>query len=306
MENITQKIAIDIGYGDTKVMANGKTFKFPSAITQIRQSQVQNSEQDPQTYSFNDVFYLVGDDAINSAIATRGYGFLKKYSPLLIYKAIEEVCFYYDKPIEIATGLSLVNQSEAKDFISKISSFTINGVSLKPKIFLFAQGQGIYNDMNGCKDGLVCVVDIGYNTLDFLVFGNGKPNNSLCFANKKGANLAIVDLQKILMREFKVDFSEQEAKRVFLNKKIKIAGEEVDFSDAINSSMQHYADEIVNEIINKNGDIIAKADCVIIGGGGAYFLQKEYLQELQRANYIFVKDSEFSNVRGYFNGAFNK
>ena len=62
------------------------------------------------------------------------------------------------------------------------------------------------------------------------------------------------------MREFKVDFSEQEAKRVFLNKKIKIAGEEVDFSDAINSSMQHYADEIVNEIINKNGDIIAKAD----------------------------------------------
>ena len=53
-------------------------------------------------------------------------------------------------------------------------------------------------------------------------------------------------------------------------------------------------------------DIAYDVDVLIIGGGGAYFLQKEYLQELQRANYIFVKDSEFSNVRGYFNGAFNK
>lgn len=301
----TQKIAIDLGYGDTKVMANGKTFKFPSAISQIRQSQIQ-SEQDSKAINFNNAFYLVGDDAINSAIATRGYGFLKKYSPLLIYKAIIEARLDSNKPIEIATGLSLVNQGEAKDFISKISSFVVNGVSLEPKVFLFAQGQGIYNDMKEHKDGLVCVVDIGYNTLDFLVFENGKPNNTLCFANKKGANLAIVDLQKILMREFKVDFSEQEAKKVFLNKKIKIAGEEVDFSDAINSSMQHYADEIINEIINKNGDIIAKADSVIMGGGGAYFLQKEYLQEAQKANYVFVKESEFSNVRGYFNGAFNQ
>ena len=305
MKNTTQKIAIDIGYGDTKVMVNDKTFKFPSAISQIRQSQIQSSEQDAKAFSFNNAFYLVGDDAINSAIATRGYGFLQKYSPLLIYKAIVEVGFDFNKPIEIATGLSLVNQGEAKDFISKISSFVINGVSLESKVFLFAQGQGIYNDMKEHKEGLVCVVDIGYNTLDFLVFENGKPNNALCFANEKGANIAIVDLQKIL-RQFKVDFSEQEAKKVFLDKKIKIAGEEVDFSDVINSSMQHYADEIINEIINKNGDIIAKADSVIMGGGGAYFLQKEYLQEAQKANYVFAKESEFSNVRGYFSGAFNQ
>ncbi len=305
MQNKPQKIAIDIGYGDTKVMISGKTFKFPSAISQIRQSQIQSSEQDSKAFSFNNALYLVGDDAINSAIATRGYGFLQKYSPLLIYKAMIEAGLSVDKPIEIATGLSLVNQAEVQDFVSKISSFMINGVHLEPKVFLFAQGQGIYNDMKSYKEGLVCVMDIGYNTLDFLVFENGRPNNALCFANKKGANIAIVDLQKILMREFKVDFSEQEAKKVFLNKKVKIAGEEVDFSDEINSSMQHYADEIINEIINKNEDIVAKAESVIIGGGGAYFLSKEILQETQKANYIFVKEPEFSNVRGYFNGTFS-
>ena len=43
-----------------------------------------------------------------------------------------------------------------------------------------------------------------------------------------------------------------------------------------------------------------------MGGGGAYFLQKEYLQEAQKANYVFAKESEFSNVRGYFSGAFNQ
>lgn len=56
MKNTTQKIAIDIGYGDTKVMVNDKTFKFPSAISQIRQSQIQSSEQDAKAFSFNNTY----------------------------------------------------------------------------------------------------------------------------------------------------------------------------------------------------------------------------------------------------------
>ena len=48
-----QKIAIDIGYGDTKVMFEGKCFKFPSAISQVREAQVILNDKEVDTYTFN-------------------------------------------------------------------------------------------------------------------------------------------------------------------------------------------------------------------------------------------------------------
>ena len=83
-----QKIAIDLGYGDTKVMANGKLFKFPSAISQVRQSLIQAEKKD--TFLFNGIEYEVGSKALRNAVATRGYLFLQKYSPLLIFNALLE------------------------------------------------------------------------------------------------------------------------------------------------------------------------------------------------------------------------
>ena len=299
----SRKIAIDLGYGDTKVMANGKLFKFPSAISQVRQSLIQAEKKD--TFLFNGIEYEVGSKALRNAVATRGYLFLQKYSPLLIFNALLEAQFDLKKPIEIATGLSLVNQSEAQDFLKHIESFVVNDIQIKPQISLFAQGQGIYNEANIQSNGLVCVIDIGYNTFDFLVFENNQPKVELCFANKMGANLAIVDLQKLLIKEFKVDFSEQEAKEVFLKKEVRIAGKSIDFTDIVNSAIQNYTNFIFDELFSKSGDTLKKAEAVIIGGGGAYFLTKEHLEQVHNANYVFSDNPEFANVRGYYKGSFS-
>ncbi|EAL4170535.1 ATPase, partial [Campylobacter jejuni] len=53
----TQKIAIDIGYGDTKVFFNGKTLKFPSAVSEVRQAQVDLSETKTDIYTYNGTQY---------------------------------------------------------------------------------------------------------------------------------------------------------------------------------------------------------------------------------------------------------
>ena len=126
----------------------------------------------------------------------------------------------------------------------------------------------------------------------------------MCFANKKGANLAITNLQKFLIKEFRVDFNEQEAKEVFVKKEIEIAGKKIDFSDVINSIMQRYVRTITDEVFSKAEDILSKTKNIVIGGGGAYFLKKEYLEDLHKANYLFLDNPEYSNVLGYYKSAF--
>ncbi|EAJ7530409.1 plasmid segregation protein ParM [Campylobacter jejuni subsp. doylei] len=300
----TQKIAIDIGYGDTKVFLNGKTLKFPSAVSEVRQAQVDLSETKTDIYTYNGTQYRVGEKAITNAIATRGFNFLNKYSPLLVFHALNQAGVDLSQPIEIATGLSILNYHSANDFKEVIENFTINKIHLEPSVFLFAQGQGIFLEYPNHEDSLVGVIDIGYNTLDFLVFEDKEPRSDLCFANQGGANRIIVDLQKILTREFRVDFSEQEAKKVFLNKEVKIAGKVVDFKDEIKSMTERYIDFVLDEFVNKCGDLMMRSDGVIIGGGGAYFLDQEYIKETHSNIILAPSPHEFSNVRGYYKGAF--
>lgn len=304
-ELIAQNIAIDIGYGDTKVMYDGKFFKFPSAISQVRQAQVVLSDNEKDIYTFNGAKFKVGQKATRDAVPTRGFNFLFKYSPLLIRHALNLAGVDTNKNVNLATGLSLLNYKEADSFMKAVSKFSVNDEVLKLKTSLFAQGQGIFVEYPDEKnDKLICIIDIGYNTLDFLVFEDNEPSNDLCFANQNGANKIIVDLQKLVSREYSVDFSEQEAKKVFLSKELTIAGQTIDFSDTINSMTTQYADTIMDSLSNQAGDIIKRADAIIISGGGAYFLDNDYV----RKEYPHIRFSElpyeFANVRGYYRAAF--
>lgn len=305
-EQTTQNIAIDIGYGDTKVMYDGKFFKFPSAISQVRQAQVILNDKESDTYAFNGSNFKVGQKATRDAVPTRGFNFLFKYSPLLIAHALKLAKVDTSKPIALATGLSLLNYKEASNFMKVVSKFSVNDEVYHLKTSLFAQGQGIFVEYPNQKDDkLICIIDIGYNTLDFLVFEDNEPSNELCFANQNGANKVIVDLQKLVSREYSVDFSEQEAKKVFLSKKLVIAGQEIDFSDTINSMTTQYADAVMDSLNNQAGDIIKRADAIIVSGGGAYFLDIDYIRKQYPHIHFSELPYEFANVRGYYRAAFS-
>ncbi|MCR6590509.1 PRTRC system protein D [Campylobacter insulaenigrae] len=302
----TQKISMDIGYGDTKVFFNNKLFKFPSAIEQVRQTQVDLKEEKIDVYSYNGVHFRVGEKALLNAIATRGFNFLTKYSPLLVFHALKLAGVDLNKPIELATGLSLLNFHKSNEFIESLNEFSINKENIKLNITLFAQGQGIFLENKSKQDEIVGIIDIGYNTLDFLVFDNDTPRSDYCFANQNGANKIIVDLQKMLTKEFKVNISEQEAKKAFVNKSIKVLGEIVDLEDTIKTMTFSYMDIILDEVYNNCNDILVRADKIILGGGGAYFLDEESIKD-KYPNMIMAKTPhEFSNVRGYFLGAFKE
>ena len=291
-----QRLSIDLGYGDTKVVVGDKIFKFASAIEKRKESQAEYNSDHDDVYLFKGRKYTVGDRALVNAISTRGFNFLLKYGALLIYHAIELAGLDKNEPIEIIVGLSILNWQEKDIFIDTLKTINVNDSIITPKIHLMAQGQGIYLDYVGNKNGLVCVADIGYNTFDFLVFEDGKPRQDLSYATNKGANEIITELQTKLKKRFNFDATEQIAKDTFINGYIMHYGEKIDLSDEIDESKEDYAEYILDEMKNKGVDILRSATAVIFSGGGAYFLNKTK----NPSNVVFSSlPYEYANVRGY-------
>jgi len=274
-----QRLSIDLGYGDTKVVAGDKTFKFSSAIEKHKESQAEYDSSSDDVYLFKGRRYKVGDKALANAISTRGFNFLLKYGALLIYHAIELSELDKTKPIELVIGLSILNWQDKEQFIDTLRVINVNDTILNPHIYLMAQGQGIYLDYAGEKNGIVCVADIGYNTFDFLVFEDGKPRQDLSYATNKGANEIITELQTRLKKRFNFDATEQIAKDVFLNGYIMHYGEKIDLSEEIDESKEEYADYILDEMRSKAIDLLRSATTVIFSGGGSYFLNKKQLHQ---------------------------
>ncbi len=303
MDEITQRIAIDIGYGDTKVMIKDKIFKFASAIEKKKEAQANYQEIINDVYEFGGKQYTVGDKALSNAISTRGFNFLVKYSPLIVYHAIKLAGLDTTKPIHIITGLSIINWQEKEQFTNALKKINVNNEIIEPKIKLMAQGQGIYHDYKEKLDkGDVCIVDIGYNTFDFLVFTDGNPRQDLSFATKKGSNEIITELQTKIKKRFQFDASEQIAKKIFINKSVEIYGELTDLTDEIEDAKKDYADFIIDELISQRGDLLKTAKKVIFSGGGAYFLDDVKILKNTPNVAFSTKPYEFANVRGYYNG----
>lgn len=302
-------IAIDIGYGDVKVFANGKEFKFSNAVSlkgiDVEKYKILNTDNNPpkNEYVFNNKTYLV-DKKINNSFNTRNIKYLMNYAPLLIYHALKlaNIDMQDGKDRLLATGLSVLNSKHANEFGKIINKFYINDelIDFKGNVKIRPQGRGIFDAYKGDKSGLVYVVDIGFNTLDILAYKDGESIPEDCFANEQGANKIITDMKNILENKFdEISFSEQQAKEIFLKGFIEIAGEKIDFSEEIEFLKNNYTEYLVN-ILSSRKDILYNAKTVIFSGGGAYFLDKELVKELVKTATFSEEPYEFANVRGYY------
>jgi plasmid segregation protein ParM len=305
------ELAIDIGYGHTKVKTKEKEFKFPTAIELVKTQWIETDN-----YTFEGKKFNVGEDATRNALPTRDYEFLYKYSPLLIVESLKKANIVYEDNMILKTGLSLYDISKSpifnkdcknrgEEFVKRISKFYINDKEYSFNIKLFAQGQGIWQDYcieNGIiDDGYDVVVDIGYRTNDIIVFKDGKTDKAVSSADNKGINQITIELQTFLNKSYDINFTEQEVGKILENKYIDISGARKDLTIVINDIVSAYIETLFDSLKANYGEILKIAKRVIISGGGAYII-KEYTDTLP-ANIVFSKNPmEYSNARGYFNG----
>lgn len=306
------KIAIDIGYGDVKVYLRNENgienyFKFTNAVSFAGNTSVNYHQNALEVFTFNDLEYLVGNDALwNTPFTARRYQYLHEYAPLLVYKALKMANISTKEDVQLITGLSLKDWAKAEEFGQRLSNIFVNNehYSIAPEnIYIVPQGKGVYVDYKNSHEiteDCFAIVDIGYNTFDFLVFINGSPVPNKNYANMLGVNNLVQELQKYLTKELNITtFSEQEVKTILFERSVRIGAKTHDLSLPIKKEIIKYSKLLQNEILEKNEDMINRVFKVIFSGGGAYLLKEENVQLFDNQAYS-ATPYEFANVRGYY------
>jgi len=300
------KIAIDIGYSQTKITApDGKLFKFPTAISFAIDSGINYGED--EIYEFEGKKYRVGEIASEESFTTTEYKFLNKFAPLVIFHVLNKLKLI-DKAqkevIQLRTGLALTDWAKKDEFIERIKNININGITIKTEPILIPQGAGVYYDYvvskcNNQAPSSASIIDIGYNTINFLVFQNGAPVKSQCKAFPGHGVVSIIrPLTNWLEAKYSTKFPETQVNKFLMDEKFIYYGENQE--DAIKMIKQlklNFVEKLFNSILVSEKKILGMSEKVIISGGGTYMLENVAFPK----NVDFTeKPYEFSNVRGYF------
>ncbi|MGA1847589.1 hypothetical protein [Deferribacter abyssi] len=303
-------VSVDIGYGDVKVVFSEggglRQEKFPTAIASISSENYSDGTlfKKEISFSFEGQLYSVGDIAKANAIVTTSYEFLYKYSPLVLYYIIEKFNIDYSNTvIGLGLPLSYYTREKIDNMHHRLKKFAVNDISISADVKIFAQGVGcffdyLFTDNVAITNGIV--VDVGYNTIEFIVIQNGKVKKADSRGMiKKGLSMLVVELQKIIQSKYELELTEQETISALTQECITLYGKEISLTEEISKLKRWYADTIIQNLIGMYDDKIKKSDIIILAGGGAYHI-KDFLPE-KYYNLIYIPtNSEFSNARGFF------
>ncbi|BAI80199.1 conserved hypothetical protein [Deferribacter desulfuricans SSM1] len=258
-------ISIDIGFGSTKVAFNEgsglRLEKFPTAIAPIPSSNHFNDNfyQEDKHFYFEGQLYTVGDAAKADAIVTTSYEFLHKYSPLILYYIIEKFNIDYSNAVfALGLPLSYYTNDKINEMSNRLKSFTVNDVEISIDVKILVQGVGCLFDylstnQSNVKNGIV--VDIGYNTIEFIVIQNGKVKKADSRGLvKKGMNMLIVKLQQEIQSKYALELTEHEAVSALEDESINLYGNKIPLKEDIIKLKKWYTDTVIQNLIGMYDD----------------------------------------------------
>lgn len=318
------KIGLDIGFGDVKVAIPNRhgdrisirTLKFPTAIGTVNRGIVDlGSSNGYKQYVYQNEAYYLGADALycQDIFDTRDREFLEKFSPLLAFKALENIRLQDRRDnLILCVGIPIGYFKDHSKNISRIlGNISVNDHVVNPKVVdVRAQGQGVYFDYLFDNSGAIdksklninaLVLDIGFNTIDILGVVGGRPVTDWSdMFTKKGVSRIIENLRTYVKKEFGKEVSEQKMCRIFENRQITISGQVHDLSKVINEFVDKYTGRLVQFIkASKWNEFLDDADNLIIAGGGAYYVADAF-KDLYPDGFVVVPPApEFSNARGF-------
>ena len=304
---MTDKIAIDIGYGQTKIKYKDKITKFPTSIALFTDTGIEYG--DTNVYDFEGEKYLVGsENVLNESFSTMNFNFIYKFAPLIIYHILKRFDMVNrPKPMQVNTGLALVDWTEenVKKFKERLSEFEVNGDKIQLTTNLVPQGVGIYmNYQNTHKNEdlkklNMVVIDIGYNTINLLHINKGKFQRPTSKSYPgHGVSSLIKPFRMYLENKFKTSFTDQEAMQIAIDEYMLWNGvEQEEVIEHIKNEKKKFVFKLFKSVLQDELPLLGRVHKVLISGGGAYLLQNAKLPP----HYVIDNEPmEFSNVKGYY------
>lgn len=305
-------IAIDVGYGDVKVVSGDefkidKIFKFNSVVAVIETSDLVT---DNRVISYDKNYYYIGKDALalqtESIIEIVDYDKLEYFSPLFVMKAIRECEVVPDKLI---LGLSIAQINNSGYYKKKIEEFLkLSGMA--PEIIVLPQGAVAKlaidkysttfpeKTINFNPEMSYLIADIGFNTLDICHVVNGKTSsNSVRGLENEGIVNIVRDVVNEIKETYGIELSVPEAKEVVTSGQFKRRGRTYDCFQIVEKAKNSYISRLQDLIEENFGKIIDKVDGIYFIGGGAYVFASPKEDEFFK---VPRNSAEFYNAIGYY------
>jgi len=298
-----KKLAADIGYSSTKVKYEGKLYRFPSAIAFATDLGIDYGEDDVVKYKGET--YYVGEAAVGlETFTTTDFGFKQQFDPVIIYHVLKKLNLVEDAVsgnVELFLTLALADWKHKDEYLKVLSSFEVNGNQLKfDNITLLPQGAGAYMQFvgkNGVHPSSAAIIDIGFNTINFLVYENGQPKKAHSKGySGHGVSSILRPFATYLESTFNMPFGEAEALKIFMNNKFIFNGaEQPQVTEKITELKSQFVKKLFSSVLTGEKKILATSEKVILAGGGCYLLEGIAFPP----NVIFTdKPYEFGNISG--------
>lgn len=202
-----------------------------------------------------------------------------------------------------AVGLPLVHFGKQKEkfrqyFIRDDIEFEYNQQKYNVNIAdakVYPQSYSAFvTEYNNYKDVPVLnLIDLGGYTLDILIINKGVLNIKSCHSLMTGVITLISDIQQELLKN-NINLTESQIEDAIKDEEILVFDESV--TEIIRKKAQAYVTKMIDQIIEKGFEL---RNITLFCGGGSELLKNLIIKD-ERLKYVeFLKDSSFSNARGY-------
>ena len=296
-----KQLAIDCGYGHVKIKFNDKFFKFPTSVAYAIDTGIAYGDGDTVKYKGED--YYVGENAVTlETFNTTDFAFKTQFDPLIIYHVLKKLDLIDDAKngnIQLALTLSLTDWKFKEDYLTSTSNFEADDTSFSfTDTILIPQGAGAYMNYMSNKEehpNSVIIIDIGYNTINYMLYEHGKPQkaHSKGFAGH-GVSSIIKAFSTYLESEFSMPFSDSESQKIFLNGMFIFSGtDQPQVAQKIIALKGQFVKRLFNSILTSEKKLLATTEKVVLAGGGCYLI--EGIKFPPNVEFI-QKPYEFANV----------
>lgn len=299
-------IAVDVGYGRTKVVAAKKREIFPSHLVAYSNTGLGFLKKSNLVEVDGTKFY-VGDDAgaegsPRSLIGDTFHG-SKEWKALLVYALFLFKDFLQDsEEYRLVLGLPFSQFDEQRrQSLKKAATelkFSVNNEDFKfsfAEVIVLPQGAGaIFEHLN--EDDSTAIVDIGFYTLDLAYFFSGEFSVNRSTSVNYGVENLYKAIGKELTRLYNISYDVNRVEKVCRSGKLFYKGGEINLSDAIATHKHRYAEELLNRLHEHWADVLNDANRVVFIGGGA-----EIIRDIlpSQANFFVPSEPSLANVLGF-------
>lgn len=276
-----KKLAIDVGYSSTKLKFEGKLHKLPSAISFATDLGIDYGEDDIIKYKGES--YYVGEAAVGmETFTTTDFGFKSNFDPVIIYHVVKKLGLIEDaknKNLKLYLTLALADWKHKDAYLEILKNYEVDGIQIGfEDITLLPQGAGAYMGYVGNKGThpmSAAVIDIGFNTINFLVYENGAPKRAHSKGySGHGVSSILRPFATYMESTFNMPFGEAEALKIFTQGRFIFNGtEQPQVQEKIVELKAQFVKKLFNSVLTGEKKILATSEKVVLAGGGCYLLE---------------------------------